>query len=201
MTYSTTPITSGSAKFSTIDPDAPLFIQEQDITRGVDHDSAITLYDNAKNTFDAFASKSTPAGTILIYGGATAPEGFLMCNGQAVSRSDYDVLFQIIGTTFGTGDGTTTFNVPDLRTKFIVGSGNGYSLGSTGGAASVTLTTQEIPAHTHTVNMTNGASGGSTVPAHNTGSGVTTFGSGSTGGGQAHENRPPYLTVNFIIKT
>lgn len=199
MPYSTTPITSGSAKFSTIDPDAPLFIQEQDITIGADHDSATTLYDNSTNTFNAFANKSTPAGTILIYGGATAPEGFLMCNGQAVSRSDYDVLFQIIGTTFGTGDGTTTFNVPDLRTKFIVGSGTGYALGSTGGAESVTLTTQQIPAHTHT--------GGAAIVGYSyyniqSSTGViNNANTGSTGGGQPHENRPPYLTINFIIKT
>lgn len=64
---------------------------------------------------------ATPIGAIILYGGANAPSGYIICDGRAVSRTDYDKLFEKIGTTFGNGDGTTTFNVPDLRDKFAQG--------------------------------------------------------------------------------
>ena len=92
---------------------------------------------------------SMPAGAIQMYGGSTAPTGYLLCNGGAVSRASYASLFAVIGTTYGSGDGATTFNVPDLRQKFPLGkaaSGTGNALGATGGAIDHD---HSVPAHYH----------------------------------------------------
>lgn len=105
--------------------------------------------DNLDDARDALGIKPAIAGMIYPYAGETPPVGFLLCDGQAVSRTQYAALFLAIGTTYGAGDGETTFNVPDLRTRVPVGAGSGYELGGTGGAANHTLTADEIPAHTH----------------------------------------------------
>jgi microcystin-dependent protein len=105
-----------------------------------------------------------PAGVIWEYGGAAAPTGWLLCNGAAVSRTTYAALFAIIGTAYGIGDGSTTFNVPDRRDRVGVGVGPSYSRGQTGGA--VTATTSTDGSHNHT-----GNTGGTTlttaqIPSH-----------------------------------
>jgi microcystin-dependent protein len=105
-----------------------------------------------------------PTGAILEYGGSTAPAGWLLCNGAAVSRTTYAALFAVIGTTYGAGDTTTTFNVPDRRDRVGVGAGSTYARGATGGA--VTATTSTDGAHNHT-----GNTGGTTlttgqIPSH-----------------------------------
>lgn len=92
-----------------------------------------------------------PAGIILPYAGSTAPEGYLMCDGSAVSRSTYAALFAAIGTTYGAGDGSTTFNLPDLTGRVVIGVSGSHALGSTGGEASHVLTSGEMPAHVHEV--------------------------------------------------
>ena len=92
-----------------------------------------------------------PAGIIMPFAGTAAPEGYLMCDGSAVSRSTYATLFGVIGTTFGSGDGSTTFNVPDLSGRVPLGVSSTHLLGSTGGSETVTLTEQELPAHVHEV--------------------------------------------------
>lgn len=94
---------------------------------------------------------SEPAGIIMPFAGTTAPEGYLMCDGSAVSRTAYATLFAVIGTTFGSGDGSTTFNVPDLSGRVPLGVSSAHLLGSTGGSETVTLTEQELPAHVHEV--------------------------------------------------
>jgi microcystin-dependent protein len=97
---------------------------------------------------------TTPAGVIQQYAGTAAPTGYLLCQGQAVSRTTYAALYAVIGTTYGTGDGSTTFNVPDLRQRVPVGkhsSGTFNTLGGTGGAESHTITTAQLPAHNHAV--------------------------------------------------
>ena len=96
-----------------------------------------------------------PPGTLLDFAGDAAPDGFLLCNGQSISRTDYAGLFAAIGTTWGTGDGSTTFNVPDLRRRVTIGSGGTQvagpetGVGDTGGAEQLTLTTDQLPSHSH----------------------------------------------------
>lgn len=93
-----------------------------------------------------------PVGSVIMFGGSTAPNGYLLCNGQAVSRTTYATLFAIIGTAYGAGDGSTTFNVPDMRSRFASGIGNGPGLtsvtrGATGGQESIS----QVPPHNHGV--------------------------------------------------
>ena len=163
-----------------------------------------------------------PTAAIHMYGGTSAPTGWLLCNGAAVSRSTYADLFAVVGTTYGAGDGSSTFNLPDLRDRFAVGSGTTYSAGATGGAATHTLTEAEMPAHTHTATSTvtdpghthtipQGDSGSGGDGWDGTGSNATTNSAttgitvsttnASTGGGGAHNNLPPYIGLAFIIKT
>ncbi|MFW7381464.1 MAG: phage tail protein [Oligoflexus sp.] len=116
------------------------------------------------------ASEAVPAGTVVAFSGPTLPEGWLMCWGQEVSRSLYSELFDSIGTTYGSGDGSTTFNLPDLRGRVIAGrddpgdpqnrltsAGAGIDskvLGAVGGAQTHALTTAQLAAHSHTFNKT-----------------------------------------------
>ena len=91
------------------------------------------------------------AGSIYLFAGNVVPEGFLVCDGSAVSRSTYEELFDAIGTTFGTGDGSSTFNLPDLTGRVALGISNGHSLASTGGEETHALIDAEIPSHVHEV--------------------------------------------------
>lgn len=169
--------------------------------------------DGTLQTTAAAAATVVPAGSVFDYAGSTAPSGFLLCFGQAVSRSTYSDLFTAIGTTFGSGDGSTTFNLPDLRGRVAAGKDDmggsaanritaagsgitGTTLGAAGGTQTHTLTTAEMPAHTHSNVVVSGSSGfgGCGLFDRN---GTT----GSTGGGGAHQNTQPTLILNKIIKT
>lgn len=92
-----------------------------------------------------------PAGIVIPFAGSVAPDGWLLCDGSAVSRDTYSDLFDAIGTIYGDGDGSTTFNLPDLSGRVVIGVSNSHALGSTGGEASHTLTESELPAHSHVV--------------------------------------------------
>lgn len=94
---------------------------------------------------------SEPAGVVITYAGSTAPEGWLLCDGSAVSRDTYATLFNVIGTTYGVGDGSTTFNLPDLSGRVVIGVSGTHALASTGGSETHTLTESELPAHSHIV--------------------------------------------------
>src|SRR5881628_3477483 len=87
-------------------------------------------------------------GEIRMFGGNFAPAGWMFCEGQLLPISENETLFQLIGTTYG-GDGQTTFALPDLRGRVPLHQGNGFVLAETGGAEEITLTAQQIPAHTH----------------------------------------------------
>ena len=204
-----------------------------------------------------------PTGMIAPFAGSSAPDGWLLTDGGAYSRTEYANLFAEIGTDYGEGNGSTTFNVPNTTGRFPLGAGDGRSLADTGGAATVTLSSDEMPSHTH-----NGPSHSHTIPSHSHtipshshsysapsshshsltqrtiqvqgggtsytvisvgatqaghGSSASTTGSaggGSTGSagagstgtagtnstsaagdGQAHENMPPFVVFNFMIKT
>ena len=109
----------------------------------------------------------TPIGGIVIWSGAVGspPDGFILCDGTAISRTDFATLFTIVGTTFGTGNGSSTFNIPNLRDRFIVGAGDGYNLNATGGSSTTTLGTTNLPSHTHQL----GGNTGSQNLTHNHG--------------------------------
>lgn len=146
-----------------------------------------------------------PPGIIMPFGGTNAPEGFLLCQGQAVSRSTYADLFAVIGTAFGAGDGSTTFNIPDFRGKYPFGtdtSGEGNSVGATFGSKNHTHTvaahTHSTPNHSHSIGNTGssgshthsqGSTGQSSGHFHNVGN-TSTAGSHSHSTGQGGANSP-----------
>ncbi len=155
-----------------------------------------------------------PSGTILPFGGSTIPTGFLECDGSAVSRSTYTDLFSAIGTTWGAGDGSTTFNLPDLRGRSPLGAGTGSgltarTLGGTGGVETVALATSELPSHNHQIKGADGntiykySAGGANprVAGAADSSSSTVYTSENAGSGSAHANMHPYAVTKFMIKT
>lgn len=171
------------------------------------------------------AVSGTPSGAIMPYAGSSAPTDWLLCSGAAVSRTTYAALFAVIGTTYGSGDGSTTFNLPDLRGRSAFGVDNmggtaanritsggsgitGTTLGAAGGAETVTLTTAQMPSHTHNLYQGSATYGGAHLRAGTNdvadANGYTSTSSATvqnTGGGGAHNNVPPAIMLNYIIKT
>ena len=155
-------------------------------------------WDKIDTTMKDNANRTCPTGSIIMYGAATAPTGWLLCDGSAVSRTTYADLFAIIGTTFGVGNGSTTFNLPDLRDRFVVGAGTSYNNNDTGGEATHVLTIEEMPAHSHGIYIGQGTRPGT---YHSDSSYNQQINTTSVGGGQPHNNLPPYIGLTFIIKT
>lgn len=157
---------------------------------------------------------STPyIGEIRMFGGNFPPLGWMFCAGQVLAISEYETLFNLIGTTYG-GDGQTTFALPDLQGRIPIHQGNGYTLAQRGGAESVTLSQAQLPSHSHPLSASMNSVSSAGTPADataNTGSTLlyappvgavpdaSMSPSGADGGGQPHENMAPYLCVNFII--
>lgn len=172
----------------------------------------------------AFVQAAGLVGEIKMWSTNTAPTGYLLCNGAAVSRSTYADLFAVVGTTWGSGDGSTTFNLPDFRNRMPIGAGTTYSANSQGGSADAI-----VVSHTHTATVTdsghshgflfsanaptgsgyvaaqgansnanNNLSAPSSVQSNTTGISVSNSTTGSSG---TNANLPPYLGVFFIIKT
>jgi len=153
-------------------------------------------------------------GEIRMFAGTFAPAGWMLCEGQLLPISENDVLFNLLGTTYG-GDGQSTFALPDLRGRIPIHKGGGFVLAETGGAETVTLTAQQMPIHSHPLLATPETATG-TVPqgkvlAASTGATVSPYGTDNpsgplspqaispTGGSQPHENVQPFLCVQFII--
>lgn len=152
-------------------------------------------------------------GEIRMFAGNFAPAGWMFCEGQLLPISEYETLFILIGTTYG-GDGQSTFALPDLRGRIPIHQGNGFTLAETGGQEEITLTAQQIPAHSHpmlgSAASASDASPAGTVPAR-TLVNVSAYGTDApttalhpsavsvTGGSQPHTNFQPYLCVDFII--
>ena len=113
--------------------------------------TAFQTYNVAPNPNDAPGSSAVPIGSLMMWATATAPSQWLLCNGAAVSRNLYAALFSVIGTTYGAGDGSTTFNVPNLAGRVPRGVNGTYTLASTGGADGVDLKATDLPYHGHNV--------------------------------------------------
>lgn len=151
-------------------------------------------------------------GEIRMFAGNFNPNGWMFCEGQLLPISENETLFQLIGTTYG-GDGESTFALPDLRGRLPIHQGNGFILAETGGAEEITLTVNQIPAHSHPWLASTGAATsqdpanqvlGSTQASvyYNFPDAPTNFSPlavGSVGGSQPHTNFQPYLCINFII--
>ena len=154
-------------------------------------------------------------GEIRNFAGSFAPAGWAFCDGQPLPISENEVLFQLIGTTYG-GDGEETFNLPNLQGRLPVHVGSGFPLGQAGGTEQVTLSVQQLPAHSHALlaSIATGtaasplgsllaASGSSNVYRTGPAPGGTAVLSGqavgAAGGSQPHSNMQPYLCVDFII--
>ncbi len=151
-------------------------------------------------------------GEIRMFAGNFAPVGWAFCNGAIIPIDQNDALFNLIGTTYG-GDGQTTFALPNLQSRVPVHVGPGFALGQSGGAETVTLTTSQIPAHSHVPLSDNNLAGlpspqSNVWAANNT---LTPYSNvapdqvmdpaamGSSGGSQPHDNMIPFLVINFIL--
>lgn len=182
----------------------------------------VTQYDDVSNYI---------AGRVFAYAGTDEPIGALLCDGQAVSRTTYWELFDAIGTTYGAGDGSTTFNLPNIESRTIIGESDSYALGSTGGEEAVSLTAEQNGSHTHaqlgvnahepnstTLNLTLQGDGNMVLYQHggvlwNTGTSsaaektnrTVDIGqdgtTGSSGSGAPHNNMQPYIVMRYFITT
>lgn len=151
-------------------------------------------------------------GEIRMFAGNFAPAGWNFCDGSLLPISENEALFNLIGTTYG-GDGQSTFGVPDLRGRIPLHMGNGFTLAGQGGVETVTLTANQIPAHTHSFLATTNV-GNQPVPTNQVvsqspqiqlyiedaqDSNFAASALGPNGGGQPHSNLQPYICINYII--
>ena len=190
-------------------------------------------YEATKYDFDGAnltGIEGIPTATIVPWSSASVPSGFLECNGTAVSRSTYSALFAIVGTTYGAGDGSTTFNTPDLQDNTPVGKSGTKALGSTGGAntvtvtpagnvggstANATLSTAQLASHSHSIDGATQYTIGS-LPSRAANWAGSNFNTNASGSGSGHSHNmsatfsgtaanpsvlQPYLTLIYIIKT
>lgn len=198
--------------YVTRDSDGALFFYEQ-----FDGPVSIEFEDDELRVtpnFNLDEGDGVPTGQITAFGGASAPTGWQLCDGSAISRTTFAALFAAIGTTYGVGDGSTTFNVPDLRQRFPLGkaaSGTGSTLGGTGGAIDHTHSLDSATAHAQVNaasnvfnhNRVTTASWNENVSA----TGLTTSSTadantlGTKLGGSTATANAPFQAVNFIIKT
>lgn len=179
-------------------------------------------YNVAPNPNDPDVAVGLPIGSLVLWAAATAPPGYLFCDGTAVSRSTYAHLFSIISTIFGVGNGTTTFNVPNTSGKVVRGVNATYTLASTGGADTVTLAANQLPNHGHTITdpthfhnavglgtgytAADGGNGNraSIAPTAAASTGITIADSLLLAGVQVTQVATslvnPYIAINYIIK-
>jgi microcystin-dependent protein len=149
-------------------------------------------------------------GEIRVFSFGFPPKGWALCNGQTLAINQNQALFALLGTTYG-GNGTTTFQLPNLQARMPIHVGNGFTQGQVGGEATHTLISSEMPSHNHSaIGVTTTASSPAATnatwaasaknpysTAHNTTMAPGVL--GNTGGSQSHDNMPPYLTLNFCI--
>ena len=188
-----------------------------DGTMADNSDTAVPTEQAVKTYVDAGVN---PTGAVLSFAGESAPTGWLLCYGQAISRTTYAGLFTVLAEVYGAGDGSTTFNVPDLRGRTIagqddmggasadrltgaggVGGIDGDVLGASGGTEAVTLTEAQMPAHTHDYTDPPSTGTAQNFAGISVTGGAGTSQTGITGSGSAHVNMQPTLILNYIIKT
>ena len=205
-TFGVTGTSSLAATAFSVSPTMPTPTTGDNTTKG-----ATTAFVNASIT----ANPGVLAGSLLMWPTASAPTGYLNCDGTAVSRTTYASLFAVVSTTFGTGDGSTTFNLPNYTSRMPYGT----TIGATGGSADAVVVTHTHtatsnvtdPGHSHALNVAAGGLGGQDSPtralagSNNTSSAQTGITVGTTinsaGSSGTNANLPPYLGINFIIKT
>jgi len=181
-------------------------------------DGATKTYTDTAISTAVATINSVITGSIQLWPTASAPSGYLLCNGSAVSRTTYATLFAVIGTTFGAGDTTTTFNLPNYVDKMPIGAGTIAALAATGGSKDAI-----VVSHTHTATVTDPGhnhtfqyapanytitGGPSPINSNRDGTGTTstattgiTVANSTTGSSGTNANLPPYLSISFIIKT
>jgi microcystin-dependent protein len=151
-------------------------------------------------------------GEVRMFAGNFAPAGWAFCDGSLLPIDEYNTLFNLIGTTYG-GDGQSTFALPDLRGRLPIHQGNGFTMAETGGVETVTLTTNQIPAHSHpflcttspgatrisTKNSLATVIAGSIYIQQNPTAALAAQSISAIGGSQPHDNFQPYLCVSLII--
>lgn len=175
----------------------------------------LTGTDATRSLTPALLRVVVPLGVVWDFTGPSAPSGFVFPFGQAVSRTTYAAYFALVGTTYGAGDGSTTFNVPDLRGRVSAGKDDmggtsadrltnqtngidGDTLGAVGGAETHTLTVAQMPAHSHTLTVYNSDPAGG-VAADGSGGATANPNTSSVGGGGAHNNVQPTIVMNKIL--
>jgi microcystin-dependent protein len=232
----TLPVANGGTGLTAMTPFAPVFGGTTN-TGSLQSASSVgtsgqVLTSNGSDQLPSF--QSIPAqvqqiltGSIISFAGVTlsSSSGYLICDGSAVSRETYANLFSVISTIYGSGDGTTTFNLPDLRGRTIIGTGQGggltnRTLASTGGEEAHTLTTAEMPSHSHSIidpghshsytNQPNTTSAAVSLTTTDVGDNVnvdqitvastTGITINDTGNSQAHNTMSPFISLNYIIK-
>ena len=166
-----------------------------------------TRYDHIISKTQADASDneySIPVGAVLDYGSTVLPANVKLCDGTAISRTTYAALYALISTTYGVGDGSTTFNLPNYTGRVVVGlkstDTDFDTIGETGGEATVTLLTEHLPPHTHSGVKYFYEVSGLWETKNTNASGANTSTTGSTGGGGAHQNMQPTITQAFGIR-
>jgi microcystin-dependent protein len=171
----------------------------------VSHLSGVTSAIQTQLNGKAPVESGSPAGAVIQFAGTSSPSGWLLCDGQAVSRTTFAGLFAAIGTTYGTGNGSSTFNVPNLKGRVVVGQDAAQTefdaMGETGGAKTHALTIAELAAHAHGYSVAGSATAvnfGSQFGAFTQNFNTSTGGAGS---GTAHNNLQPYLVMSYLIKT
>jgi microcystin-dependent protein len=197
----------------------------------IDGETLTTVLTNFQNSLDSVtsiiggdtgSSLDMPLGTILPFASESVPTGWMLCDGSEVPISEYQELFDVIGTTYGAGDSAfwaqvffpaTTFNIPDLRGRTIIGANDmggeqsnilaihQAAIGQIGGEEMHQLTEAEMPSHSHDFSRTVGSASLTTGPSSGSTPTSTNWQTNTAGGDQPHNNMQPYMALNFIIKT